>query len=441
MGEAGLLHDAQGQNNGAPCIAQLKGTPPLPKRRSLHNRPKKQKWRRLKIFATTPPIASMTLKQCHNIADLRARARKKLPAAMFHYIDGGADDEISLSNNTKAFDAYTLMPRYLIDVAKIDMRTRVLGQDLAWPVFLSPTGMSRLFHHEKELGAVRAAEKFGTMYSLSTLGTTSIEDVAKASKTPKMFQIYVHRDRGLTAEFVERCKAAGFGALCLTVDAPIAGNRERDYRTGMTMPPTFGIKSLLDFALHFEWSLNFLVQPDFKLANVVHRIDALGKNAMSLIAYVNSQLSSSVSWDDAAWLIEAWGGPFAIKGLQSPEDAKLARDIGASAIMVSNHGGRQLDTAPAPIDCIAPIRDAIGDDLELIVDGGIRRGTHVLKALALGANACSIGRGYLYGLAAGGQKGVERALALLHKEVERAMMLTGCRKIADIGSDLIAKGL
>ena len=381
----------------------------------------------------------MKLSQCHNIADLRALARKKLPAPMFHYIDGGADDEVSLRGATTAFDDYELMPRYLVDVDAVDMRTKVLGQELAWPVFCSPTGMSRLFHHDKELAVVRAAEKFGTMYSLSTLGTTSIEDIAKASKTPKMFQIYVHKDRGLTAEFVQRCKAAGFAAICLTVDAPVAGNRERDFRTGMIMPPRFGLKGALNFLYHFEWTFNIVRNPDFRLANVVHRIDALGAGTMSLIQYVNSQLSRSVTWDDAAWLIKEWGGPFAIKGLQSAADARRARDIGASAIMISNHGGRQLDSAPAPVHCIAPMREAIGNDLELILDGGVRRGTHVLKALALGANACSIGRGYLYGLAAGGQPGVERALTLLQREVERAMRLTGCTKIADVTPELLSK--
>ncbi|MCA0202022.1 MAG: alpha-hydroxy-acid oxidizing protein [Proteobacteria bacterium] len=381
----------------------------------------------------------MKLSACHNIEDLRTLAQKKLPAPMFHYIDGGADDEVSLRGATRAFDDYELMPRYLVDVDTVDMRTKVLGQELAWPVFCSPTGMSRLFHHDKELAVVRGAEKFGTMYSLSTLGTTSIEDVAKASKTPKMFQIYVHKDRGLTAEFVQRCKDAGFAAICLTVDAPVAGNRERDFRTGMIMPPRFGLKGILNFLYHFEWTFNIVRNPDFRLANVVHRVDALGKGTMSLIQYVNSQLSRSVTWDDAAWLIKEWGGPFAIKGLQSADDARRARDIGASAVMISNHGGRQLDSAPAPVHCIAAMREAVGDDLELILDGGIRRGTHVLKALALGANACSVGRGYLYGLAAGGQPGVERALALLHKEVERAMRLTGCSKIADITPERLSK--
>ncbi|MGE4064459.1 MAG: alpha-hydroxy acid oxidase [Rhodospirillaceae bacterium] len=381
----------------------------------------------------------MGIAECHNIADLRALAKKKLPAPMFHYIDGGADDEISLRGATAAFDDYELMPRFLIDVAEIDTRTRVLGQDIAWPVFCSPTGMSRLFHHDKELAVVRAAEKSRTMYSLSTLGTTSIEDIAKASNTPKMFQIYVHKDRGLTAEFVSRCKASGFAAMCLTVDAPQAGNRERDFRTGMIMPPRFGIRGILNFLYHFEWTFNIVRNPDFRLANVVHRTDALGKGTMPLIEYMNSQLSRSVTWEDAAWLIKEWGGPFAIKGLQSAEDAKRARDIGASAIMISNHGGRQLDSAPAPVNCITAMREAIGNDLELIVDGGVRRGTHVLKALALGANACSVGRAYLYGLGAGGQPGVERALTLLRREVERAMALSGCAKISDITPDLISK--
>ena len=383
----------------------------------------------------------MNVTDCHSIEDLRQLSRRRLPAAMFHYIDGGSDDERSLKRNTSAFDDYELLPRHLVDVSSIDMRTKVLGAELEWPVLLSPTGMSRLFHHDKELGVARAAEKLGTIYSLSTLGTTSIEEIAKAIRAPKVFQIYIHKDRSLTEEFVNRCKASGYTAMCLTVDTPLAGNRERDYRTGMTMPPRFSPSAILDFARHAGWAFNFLRAPDFRLANVVHRVDALGKGAMPLIEYVNSQLSRSVTWDDAAWLVESWGGPFAIKGLQAPDDARRARDIGATAIMISNHGGGQLDGAAAPVDCLQPMRDAIGDDLELIVDGGIRRGTHVLKALALGADACSIGRGYLYGLAAGGQSGVERALFLLRREVERAMALTGCSSIPQVGPHLLRRDL
>ncbi len=374
----------------------------------------------------------MSVSRCFNTADFRKLAKAKLPAPMFHYIDGGADDEITLRRNTSAFDDFELMPRFLVDVSKIDTKTKVLGTTLDWPVFLAPTGMSRLFHHHKELGVARAAAKAGTLYSLSTLGTTSIEDVGKATDGPKMFQIYILKDRGLTTEFVERSKAAKFTALCLTVDAPMGGNRERDHRHGMTMPPRFGVSDLMSFFLRFGWSMNFIRDPDFRLANVVHRVDAIGGGTMPVMEYMTSQFDRTVTWKDVEWLVKQWNGPFLIKGLQSPEDAKRARDVGATGIMISNHGGRQLETTPAPVDCIAPMRDAIGDSLELICDGGVRRGTHVIKALALGANACSIGRGYLYALAAGGQAGVERALTLLRGEIERDMILIGARTIAEI---------
>jgi len=246
----------------------------------------------------------MKLTQCNNIADLRRLARRRLPAPMFHYIYGGADDEWSLIRNTAAFDDYALLPSYLQDIAHIDLSTRVLGSSLELPFFLAPTGMSRLFHHEKELAAARAAARYGTLYSLSTLATTSLEEVAGVSKAPKMFQIYILKDRELTREFVERCKAAQYQALCLTVDTPLAGNRERDLVNGMSMPPRFSLKSLWSFATHPAWGINFLRYPDFRLANVVHRVDAIGKGTVALIDYVNSQFDRTVTWDDAAWLAE-----------------------------------------------------------------------------------------------------------------------------------------
>ncbi len=373
------------------------------------------------------------LKKCYNIGDLRRRAKSKLPAPMFHYIDGGADDEWTLRRNTSAFDDCQLMPEYLRDISKINLRKKVMGLELDLPFFLAPTGMSRLFHHEKEFGACRAAHKYGTLYSLSTLSTTSLEDVAAATPGPKMFQIYILKDRELTREFVQRCKASGYHALCLTVDTMVAGNRERDLVNGMTMPPRItSLANFFSYASSIEWWLNMLKDPDFRLANVAHRVDALGGGAMGLIDYVNSQFDRSVSWDDAAWLVEQWDGPFLIKGLQSAEDASRALDIGVSGVMISNHGGRQLDGAPAPFDCVEDMREAVGDKLELIVDGGIRRGTHVIKALARGADFCSIGRGYLYGLAAGGQAGVERALELLSMELERSLALLGVADINDL---------
>ena len=383
-------------------------------------------------------IVCMTnLKHCYNIDNLRTIAKRRLPKPLFDYIDGGADDEWTLNRNTTAFDNFELLPGYLTDVSKIDLQTSVLGTTLDLPFFLSPTGMSRLFHHDKELAVCRAADKFGTLYSLSTVSTTSLEEIAETTDGPKMFQIYILKDRELTKEFVARCKAANYRALCLTVDTLVAGNRERDLVNGMSMPPRLTLANLFSFATHLNWTFNLLRSPDFKLANVAHRVDALGKRAMGLIEYVNSQFDRTLTWDDAAWLVEQWDGPFVIKGLQTPADAKRAVDIGASAIMVSNHGGRQLEGTPAPIDCIAPIRDAVGDAIELILDGGIRRGTHIIKALALGANACSIGRPYLYGLAAGGQQGVERALTLLRAETERSMALLGTTSIAKITADKV----
>ncbi len=379
----------------------------------------------------------MRLSHCNNIADLRRMAQSRLPAPMFHYIDGGSDDEWSLKRNTTAFDDYQLWPNYLRDISAIDTSTTLFGQKISWPVFLAPTGMSRLFHHEAEPAVARAAQKSGTFYTLSTMGTTRIEEIAAQGAGPWMFQIYILKDRGITAEFVERCKASKFQALCLTVDTAMAGNRERDRVTGMVLPPRFTLKSFASFAARPRWAWNLLRNPNFQIANVVHKVGDLG--TISLIDWVNSQFDRTVTWQDVAWLAKQWGGPFVLKGLQTAEDAKRALDVGATAIMISNHGGRQLDAAPAPVDCIGPMRDAVGDKLELIVDGGIRRGTHVVKALALGANACSIGRGYLYGLASGGQAGVERAIGLLRAEVERSMGLLGCRSVGEIRPEHVGR--
>jgi len=377
------------------------------------------------------------LNKCHNISDLRKKAKSRLPAPMFHYIDGGADDEWTMRRNTEAFEDYQLMPNYLRDVENIDLKTPVLGTTLDLPFFLAPTGMSRLFHHHKEIGAARAAAEFGTMYSLSTLATTSLEEVSAATTGPKMFQIYILKDRELTREFVGRCKDSNYQALCLTVDTALAGNRERDLYNGMTMPPKITPASFFSYASSWHWLFNLMLSPDFRLANVMHRVDALGKGAMGLIDYVNSQFDRTVSWDDVAWLVDQWQGPFVIKGIQSVEDVKRAREVGASAVMVSNHGGRQLEGSPAPVDCIPALRDAVGNNLELIVDGGIRRGTHIIKALALGADACSIGRPYLYGLAAGGEAGAKRAVNLLKTELERSLALLGCASVSDLGPDHI----
>ena len=373
-------------------------------------------------------------KKCNNIEDLGRAAKRVLPTAIYHYLAGGADDEVSLKNNTQAYDDYQLTPHQLNDVSKIDLSTELLGKKLDWPVMLSPTGMSRLFHHSAEPAAAKAAATLGTFYSTSTVSTTSLEDIADSSDGPKLFQCYIFKDRGLTREFISRCKQSGYHGLCLTVDTPLAGNRERDLVTGMTMPPSLSLKSLLSFVTHPRWSLNAVLGPGFSLANVSHKLETAAKSATSVIEFINKQFDRTVTWADAEWLAQQWDGPFVIKGLQAVEDAKRAADIGADAIMISNHGGRQLDTSPAPVDCIAPIADALGDRLQLICDGGIRRGTHVIKALALGASAVSVGRPYLYGLAVGGQAGAEYALNLLKTEIERDMALMGCSSIKQISS-------
>jgi L-lactate dehydrogenase (cytochrome) len=348
---------------------------------------------------------------------------------MFHYIDGAAGDEWTMRRNTRAFDAYELVPRYLVDVSEIDLSTSVFGQRIDWPVFCSPTAMNRLFQHEGECAVARAAADAGTLYSLSTISTASIEEVADASDGPKLFQVYVFKDRGLNVEFLERCRAARYAALALTVDVPLAGNRERDLVTGMTIPPRLTLMSLLDIALHPTWVWHHLTKPPIELANVRERTSG---SVTTLVQYFNDQLDRSVTWDDAAWMIREWGGPFAIKGILSAEDARRAVEIGATAVMISNHGGRQLDTAPAPIEVLKEVVDAVDGRAEVILEGGVRRGVHVLKALALGATACSMGRPYLFGLGAGGEAGVRRALGILRNDIERDMALLGCKNVREI---------
>lgn len=378
------------------------------------------------------------LDRAFNIEDLRKIARRKLPSPLFNYIDGGSDDESNVHGNSRAYDNVRLVPEYLIDVANIDLTTKVLGQEISMPLFLAPTGMTGLFHHDAEIAVSRAAAEAGTYYSLSTLGSTRIEDVATASDGPKCFQIYVMKDRSLTSEFIQRCKDARYDSLMLTVDVPIVSNRERELRSGFTMPPKLNLAGMAGFALRPGWVYKYLTHPTPQLANVAHKIAQGSSNSSSLIQYIIDQFDSSVTWDDMEWMIAEWGGPFAIKGVLSPADARKAVDLGATAVIVSNHGGRQLDGALSAFDALGPIVDEVGGECEIICDGGIRRGTHVLKALARGATACSMGRPYLFGLAAGGQAGVTRALELLRLELERDMGLLGCRNISEIGNKHIA---
>jgi L-lactate dehydrogenase (cytochrome) len=301
------------------------------------------------------------------------------------------------------------------------------------PLFIGPTGMTRLFHPDGETAVDRAAAAYGTYYSLSTVGATSIEDVAEASDGPKCFQIYVMKDRGITREFIQRCKHAQYDSLMLTVDIPVAGYRERELRYGFTLPPKLNLKGVIGFAARPGWVYRALTHPRAILANVSHKIPEGSSQRTSLMEYIANQFDPSVTWDDLAWMVAEWNGPFAIKGILSPADAHRAVEAGVTAISVSNHGGRQLDGTLSAFEALGPIVDAVADRCEVICDGGIRRGTHVLKALARGATACSIGRPYLYGLAAGGEAGVAKALQLLQDEIERGMALLGCRNVAEIG--------
>jgi L-lactate dehydrogenase (cytochrome) len=382
----------------------------------------------------------MKIADCNNIMDFRRLARRNLPSPVFNYMDGGADDEWTLKRNTSAFDHYELLPTQLSDVSDVRLDSTLFGEKVAWPVMISPTGASKLFHASGEPAVVRAAEKFGMIYSLSTLGTTTIEDVAAAGSGPKMFQIYILKDRGLTAEFVTRSRAAGYKALCLTVDSPVPGNRERDAVYGFTSG-RLRMRAVPSWLRHPGWLYRAIVKKELEMVNLASSDRPSQQAGTSLLEYFNSQLDRSLTWSDVEWLASQWDGPLVIKGLQTVADCRNAVNAGATAVMLSNHGGRQLESAPAPVDCISDVADALHGKLEIICDGGIRRGTHVVKALALGATACSIGRAYLYPLAAGGQQGVERGLTLLRAEIERTMALVGCDSVQELGSSFIRRCL
>ena len=371
----------------------------------------------------------MNLGQCHNFSDFRALAKKRLPGPIFNYIDGAADDEITYDRNTSAFNDVDLVPNVLAGVEKVDMSTEIMGQKLSMPFYCAPTALQRLFHHEGERAVAKAASSYGTMFGVSSLATVTVEDIAQISSGPKMFQFYFHKDRGLNDALLERAKAANFNVLALTVDTITGGNRERDLRTGFTSPPKLTLDSLLSFALHPMWAWNFFTKEKFDMPHLSGHVTEGTNLAVSVGEYFSTMLDQSMNWSDAEKLCQQWNGQFALKGIMSVEDAKRAVDIGCTGIMVSNHGGRQLDGSRAPFDQLAEICDAVGDQIDVVCEGGIQRGTHILKALSVGAKCCSIGRYYLYALAAAGQAGVERALNQLAVEVERDMKLMGVTKV------------
>ncbi len=379
----------------------------------------------------------MNISDCYNFDDFRKLAKKKLPAPIFHYIDGGADDEVTLNRNTDAFNDCDLIPNILNSVGEPDLSTTVFGRKISMPLFLSPTAMQSLYDPEGDKASARAADKFDTIYSMSTMASFSIEEVANVSSGPKLFQLYIHKDKSITDDLIERCSRANFDGMCITVDTLVAGNRERDHRTGFTTPPKFTLDSLLSFAMRPGWVFKYFTNKKFELANIKNKTDKGTNIAKSVMDYINEQYDPAMNWKDAEYCIKKWNKPMALKGVMSVEDAKRAIDIGCTAIMISNHGGRQLDGSRSPFDQVKAISDAVGDKLEIILDGGVRRGTHVLKALAAGATACSFGKAFLFSLGAGGQKGVERLLENMQKEIRRNMILMGCKSVKDLDASKI----
>ncbi len=373
-----------------------------------------------------------------NIDDLRILARKRLPRAVFEFIDGGALDEITLRANQEDFRTIRLMPRVLTDIETRNQSVELFGRRYDAPIVLAPTGLAGLLSRRGELSAVRAASRINVPYCLSTMATCSIEDIASEVDVPNWFQLYVLRDRELTKAFIERARDARCSALVLTVDTKIQGPRERDMRNGFTVPPRFTATTLLDFAMHWRWLLDVGLGPKIKFRNFVDTgLDA--NNAVTITQFIAGQYDLSVNWRDVEWFKSQWGGPVLLKGLLSPADALLAIDSGIDGIIVSNHGGRQLDGAISAISALPAIVDAVAGRIPLILDGGVRRGSDVVKTIALGATACMIGRAWLYGLAAGGESGVERALRILREEIDVSLALLGCSELSQVDRSILVK--
>ena len=381
----------------------------------------------------------MRLSDCHNIDDFRRLAKQRLPWPVFDYIDGAADDEVTKARNTSAFDTVELVPNVLAGVGEIDTSRKIMGRHSALPLVLSPTALQRAFHRDGERAVAQAAARFGIWFGISSLATHSIEEIAALTDGPKLFQLYVHKDKGLNASMIERCQAAGFDALALTVDTIVSGKRERCLRSGFTTPPRFSASSLWSYATRPRWTLDYVFGPKFRLPNLDGHVEEGSGKAVSIQDYFNTMLDTNMDWDTAARIRQDWGGTFALKGIMSAGDARKAVEIGADAIWISNHGGRQLDGSRAPFDQLTEIVEAVDGEIEIILDGGVRRGTHILKSLAAGATAASGGRLYLYALAAAGQDGVERAVQILKEEIERGMRLMGVTSIDQLAPDRLRR--
>ena len=374
-----------------------------------------------------------------SIDDLRLLAKRRLPGGVFDYFDGAAEDELTKAENSNAFAKIELRPRVLVDVSKIDTTTTIMGQPVPFPIALSPTGFTRIAHPQGELAVARVAGAVNLPYTLSTLGTRSIEEVARVATGPLWYQLYVWKDRGLSRELVERARDNGYKAIMLTVDTPVFGRRERDVRRGFTLPPKIGLETFVDGVLHPKWTWDFIRSEPITFSAVAGRRSVDGSTAVTLSDYVNSQFDPTLSWADLEWIREVSGLPLMLKGIQSVEDAKRAAELGVDAIALSNHGGRQYDGAPAPIALLPRVVDAVGNSIEVLVDGGVRRGSDVVKACALGARGVMFGRPYLYGLGAGGEMGVRWALDHITSGVTRTMGLIGETSIRNLSAGVVTR--
>ena len=379
------------------------------------------------------------LRSAANLDDLRDIARRRLPGGVFDYVDGGAEDEITYRRNQTDLRRWEFVPSVLRDVSSVDTSATLLGRPLPLPLVLAPTGFTRIVDPPGELAAARAAARKNIPYSLSTLSTRSIEEVAEVSEGPKWFQVYVWKDRGLVKNMIERAAENGYEALCITADLAVPGRRERDERRGFSLPPKLGWGMMLEGMAHPSWTWRFLRSEPISFSNVVGLSEHDGSTAVELAELVKDQFDASLSWADIEWFRSIWPGPMIIKGIQSVSDARLAAEHGAEAIAVSNHGGRQLDGAPTPANLMEPIAEATGDSLEIIFDGGVRRGSDIIRALALGARAVMVGRPYLYGLGAGGEKGVEWVIDFFAGGMARSMALAGVRSVAEVERGLLSR--
>ncbi len=373
----------------------------------------------------------MRLTDCHNFHDFRRLAQRRLPSPIFNYIDGGADDEVTLRRNSAAFEAVDLVPNVLRGVGDVDLSVTVMGQELDLPVYLSPTALQRLFHHQGERATAAAAEKFGTMFGVSSLGTVPMAELAARHRTPQCYQFYFHKDRGLNRAMMQAAKEAGIKVMMLTVDSITGGNRERDLRTGFSIPFRLTLGGMAQFAVKPMWGFNYVTHERFSLPQLDAHIDMKG-DSLTIGRYFTEMLDPTMTWDDVAQMVADWGGQFCLKGIMSVDDARHAADIGCTGIVLSNHGGRQLDGSCTSFEQLDTVVQAVGDRLDVMIDGGVQRGTHVLKALSLGAKAVGLGRYYLFPLAAAGQAGIERALGQMKAELTRDMRLMGATSARDL---------